>query len=85
LIIIKVFSPNDAQLDSLKNNFKLALKFTLKGSYMFRYEKHHTQEAHCLSLAKVAPVRIRLSLILTGATHIYKQGTNNNTCGHTAK
>jgi len=34
--IIKVFSPTDAQLDSLKNNFKFALKFTLKSSYMFR-------------------------------------------------
>jgi hypothetical protein len=30
--IIKVFfSPTDAQLDSLKNKFKFALKFTLKG------------------------------------------------------
>jgi len=38
LIIIKVFSPTDAQLDSLKNNFKFALKFTLKSSYMFRCE-----------------------------------------------
>jgi hypothetical protein len=36
LIIIKDFSPTDAQLDSLKNNFKFALKFTLKNSYMFR-------------------------------------------------
>jgi hypothetical protein len=39
LIIIKVFSPTDAQFDSLKNKFKFALKFTLKGSYMFRCEK----------------------------------------------
>jgi hypothetical protein len=32
------FSPTDAQLDILKNNFKFALKLTLKGSYMFRYK-----------------------------------------------
>jgi len=38
LIIIKVFSPTDGQLDSLKNNFKFALKLTLKRSYMFRCE-----------------------------------------------
>ena len=31
LIIIKVFSPTDAQLDSLKSNFKFALKFISKG------------------------------------------------------
>jgi cobalamin biosynthesis protein CobD/CbiB len=54
LIIIKVFfSPTDAQLDSLKNNFKFALKLTLKGSYMFRCEKHHPQGANYLSLLKV--------------------------------
>ena len=53
LIIVKVFSPTDAQLDKLKNNFKFALKLILKGSYMFRCEKHHPQGAHCLSLAKV--------------------------------
>jgi len=34
--IIKVVSPTDAQLDSLKNNIKFALKLTLKISYMFR-------------------------------------------------
>jgi hypothetical protein len=34
--IIKVFSPTDAQLDSLKSNFKFSLKLTLKISYMFR-------------------------------------------------
>jgi hypothetical protein len=33
---IKVFSPTDAQFDSLKDNFKFALKLTLKGSYMFQ-------------------------------------------------
>jgi hypothetical protein len=36
---VKVSSPTDAQLDSLNNNFKFALKLTLKGSYMFRCEK----------------------------------------------
>ena len=35
LIIIKDFSPTDAKLNSLKNNFKFALKLTLKSSYMF--------------------------------------------------
>jgi len=34
LIIIKVFSPTDAQLDSLKNNFRFALKLTLKSFLM---------------------------------------------------
>jgi hypothetical protein len=29
--VISVFSPTDVQLESLKNNFKFALKFTLKG------------------------------------------------------
>jgi hypothetical protein len=37
-IIINFFSPADAQLDSLKNNFKFALQLTLKRSYMFRCE-----------------------------------------------
>ena len=32
----KFVSPTDAQLDSLKSNFKFALKLTLKSSYMFR-------------------------------------------------
>jgi hypothetical protein len=31
-LIINVFSPPNAQLDSLKNNFKFALKLTLKSS-----------------------------------------------------
>jgi hypothetical protein len=56
--IVKVFSPTDAQLHSLKNNLKFALKLTLKGSYMFRYEKRHPQGAHCLSLAEVAIVKM---------------------------
>jgi hypothetical protein len=52
------FSPTDAQLDNLKNNFKFALKFTLKSSYMFRCEKRHPQGAHNLSLAKVTVVKM---------------------------
>jgi hypothetical protein len=40
--IIKVFSPTDVQLDSLKNNFKFALKFTLKSSYiLFIHQQVH--------------------------------------------
>jgi hypothetical protein len=35
VISIKVFSPTDGQLDSLKNNFKFALKLTLKASACF--------------------------------------------------
>jgi len=57
LIIIKDFLPTDAQLHSLKNNFKFALKVTLKSFYMFRCEKHHPQGAHNLSLAKVTVVK----------------------------
>jgi len=56
--IIKVFSPTDALLGGLKNNFKFALKLTLKGSYTFRCEKHHHQGAYCLSLAKVTIVKM---------------------------
>jgi len=58
LIIIKVFSPTDAQLDSLKNNIKFRLKFTSKSSYMFRCEKHYHQRAHYMSLAKVPVVKM---------------------------
>jgi len=42
----------------LKNNFKFALKFTLKSFYMFRCKKHHPQRAHYLSLAKVTDVKM---------------------------
>jgi hypothetical protein len=42
----------------LKNNFKFALKLTLKGSYMLRCEKHHPQGTHYLSLAKVTVVKM---------------------------
>jgi len=52
------FSPTYAQLDSLKNNIKFALKLTLKSSYMFRCEKHHHQGAYHQSLAKVTIVKI---------------------------
>jgi len=31
--LIKVFSPTDVHLDSLRNNFKCALRFILKGFY----------------------------------------------------
>jgi hypothetical protein len=47
------FSPTDAQFHIPKNNFKFTLKLTLKGSFMFRYEKRHPQGAHCLGLAEV--------------------------------
>jgi hypothetical protein len=57
-LYINFFSPTDAQLDILKNNFKFALKLTLKSSYMFRREKHHPQGTHYLSLAKVTTVKI---------------------------
>ena len=52
------FLPTDAQLDSLTNNFKFALKLTLKGFYMFRCEKHHPQGADYLRLAKVTIVKM---------------------------
>jgi len=55
---MKVSSPTDARLDSLKNNFKFAFKLTLKGSYMFRCEKRHPQGAHNLGLATVTIVKI---------------------------
>jgi hypothetical protein len=29
-VLVKVSSPTDAQLDNIKNNFKFALKLTLK-------------------------------------------------------
>jgi len=57
-VIIKVFSPTDAQMYSLKDNFKFALKLTLKSSYMFQCKKHHQQRAHYLSLAKVTIVKM---------------------------
>jgi len=59
LIIIKVFSPTDAQLDSLTNNIKFALKLTLKSSHKFRCGKHHHQGAeYHLSLAEVTVVKM---------------------------
>jgi hypothetical protein len=58
LTIINVFSPTDAQLDILKDNFKFALNLTLKGSYLFRCEKHHPQGAHRLGRAKVTVVKM---------------------------
>jgi hypothetical protein len=38
LIIINVFSPTYAQLESLKNNFKFALKLTLKSKFKFVFK-----------------------------------------------
>jgi hypothetical protein len=58
LTLSKFYSPTDAQLDSVKNNFKFALKLTLKGCYMFRCEKHHPRGAHYLSLAKFTIVKM---------------------------
>ena len=49
----KFFPPTDAQLDSLKNNFKFALKFTLKSSYMFRCENTIIREHVVWSLLKL--------------------------------
>jgi hypothetical protein len=57
-VIRVLFLPTAAQLDIIKNNFKFALKLPLKGSYMFRCEKHNLQEAHYLSLAKVTIVKM---------------------------
>jgi len=34
----QVFSPTDAQLDNIKNNYNFAIKLTLKSSYKFRCE-----------------------------------------------
>jgi len=54
----RFFLPTDAQLDSLTNNFKFALKLILKGSYMFRCEKHHPRGTHYLILSKVTFVKM---------------------------
>jgi len=59
--VIKVFSPTDAQLDSLKNKFKFALKLTLKAPTCFGV-KHHHQGAHYLSPAKVIVVLTTVTL-----------------------
>jgi len=47
-----------AQLDSIKNNFKFALKLTLKHPYVFRCKTPSSQRAQCLSLAKVTIVKM---------------------------
>jgi hypothetical protein len=57
LIIIKVLLSTDAQLDSLKINFKFALKLTLKTPTFFGV-KHHHQGAHYLNLAEVTIVKM---------------------------
>jgi hypothetical protein len=52
LIIIKVFfSPTDAQLDSLKNNFKFALKLTLK-SFSMSVLKLFLRLSNCASVCE---------------------------------
>jgi hypothetical protein len=79
----KVFSPTDAELDSLKNNFKFGLKLTLRGSYMFQCEKHHNQGAHYeyLSLAEVTVVKMNEY----NEKHVFHCRANNNICRHTAE
>ena len=57
IALIKVFSPTDAQLDSLKNNIKFLLKLTLKTPTYFSV-KHHLQGMYHLSLAKVTIVKM---------------------------
>jgi len=49
----QVFSPTDAKLDNLKNNFNFALKLTLKSSYMFRCENTIVREHTVRSLLKL--------------------------------
>jgi hypothetical protein len=52
------FPPTDAQLDSRKSNFKLALKLTLKVSNMFRCKTPSSGSKPYLSLAKVTVVKM---------------------------
>jgi len=51
------FSPTDAQLNSLKKNFKITLKLILKSCYMFQ-RKTPTSGSALLELAKVTVVKI---------------------------
>ena len=53
LMIFKVFSPTDEQLDNIKSNFKFALKLTLKSSYMFWCENNIIREHTVWSLLKL--------------------------------
>jgi hypothetical protein len=74
LVIIKVFSPTDAQLDRLKNNFKFALKLILKTPTCFG-TKHHPQGAHMATYAATPP----------NEPHMWSHRQMNHICGHTAK
>ena len=47
------FLPTDAQLDSLKNNFKFALKLTLKTPTCFGVKHHHIREHTVWALLKL--------------------------------
>jgi hypothetical protein len=40
------YSPTDAQVNCLKNNFKFTLKFTLKQLRHVSVQSHHHQGAH---------------------------------------
>ena len=57
-MIINFFLPTDAQLDSLTNNFKFALKLANEKAPTCFGVKHHHQGAHCLSLPKVTIVKM---------------------------
>jgi len=47
-----LFTQLNAQLDCSRKMLKLTLKFTLKCSYMFRFNNHH-QGAYCCALLKL--------------------------------
>jgi len=47
-----LFIQLNVQLDCSKKMLKLTLKFTLKCSYMFRFNNHH-QGAYCCALLKL--------------------------------
>jgi len=43
MLSILLFYPTDAQFDCSKGLSQFKLKFTLKCSYMFRYNNHHKE------------------------------------------
>ena len=47
------YSPNDAQVDGLKDNFKFTLKLTLKQLRHVSVQSHHHQGAHYSCLLKL--------------------------------
>jgi hypothetical protein len=49
----QVFSPTDAKLNRLKNNFKFVLKLTLKSTYVFRCENTILRDHTPWSLLKL--------------------------------